>query len=38
MPVMDGYKATKNLKQMMECKEVPFIPIIAHTAYCIDNK
>ncbi len=33
MPVMDGYEATKLLKQMMAKGEISSIPIIACTAY-----
>jgi len=32
MPVMDGYEATKALKQMMKNREIPDIPIIAVSA------
>ncbi len=38
MPVMDGYQATKFLKGKMKKNEIPFIPIIAHTAYCIKSE
>ena len=37
MPVIDGYLATKILKEKMRKNELPEIPIIAHTAYCKDN-
>lgn len=33
MPVMNGYEATKNIRQMIELKEVPPTTIIAHTAF-----
>jgi len=32
MPVMDGYEATRELKQMMRKREIPDIPIIALSA------
>jgi len=32
MPVMDGYEATKILKNMMTGKEIPYSPVIALTA------
>lgn len=37
MPVMDGYVATRILKDKMKKNELIDIPIIAHTAYCKDN-
>ena len=37
MPVIDGYVATKVLKEKMNKNEIPNIHIIAHTAYCKDN-
>ena len=37
MPIMDGYAATKILKEKMNKKEIPFIKIIAHTAYSKEN-
>ena len=39
MPVMDGWEATKILKEKMKNSEIKKIPIIACTAYCDeDNK
>jgi len=32
MPVMDGYMTTKSLKNLMQCKKIPEIPIVALTA------
>jgi len=32
MPVMDGYQTTKKLKELMEAKKIPSIPIVALTA------
>ena len=37
MPVMDGFQATLELKELMNTKEVPEIPIIACTAF-VDNE
>ena len=34
MPVMDGWEATKILKEKMKKSEIKNIPIIACTAYC----
>ena len=36
MPVKDGYEASAELKEMMNRKILPFIPIVACTAYVID--
>jgi len=33
MPVMDGFQATIELKKMMAAEEIPYIPIIACTAF-----
>jgi CheY-like chemotaxis protein len=33
MPVMDGYEATKELRKLMDDKTIPFIPIVAITAF-----
>ena len=33
MPVMDGYQASKELKEMMRRNELPYCPIIACTAF-----
>ena len=37
MPVMDGYVATRILKDKMKKGEIPEIPIVAHTAYSKEN-
>ena len=37
MPVMDGFVATRILKEKMKKGELPNIPIIAHTAYSTEN-
>lgn len=37
MPVMNGIKATKKLKELMSKNKIPQIPIVALTAY-LDEK
>lgn len=37
MPIMDGHEATRNLKAMMEKKEIPSTKIVAVTAYVNDD-
>jgi len=37
MPEMDGYQATRKLKEMMRSKKIPEIPIVALTANTSDN-
>ena len=36
MPVMDGYEATIRLKEKMDNKSIPYIPIAACTAYAFN--
>ena len=38
MPVMDGYKATRILKEKMRDGEITEIPIIACTSFCKENE
>ncbi len=36
LPVKDGYEATDELRELMNQKIIPFVPIVACTAYAID--
>ena len=38
MPVMDGFGATLKLKELMALGEVPYIPIVACTAFVDPDK
>ena len=38
MPIMDGYKATKILKEKIAKKEIAEIPIIACTSFCKESE
>ena len=38
MPVMDGYQASRTLREMMRIHEIPNIPIIGCTAFTAKNK
>ena len=38
MPVMDGFEATIKLRQLMSNNEVPYVPIVACTAFVDTDK
>ncbi len=38
MPVMDGYEATRTIKQLIEQKKINYVPVVSVTAFAGENE